>query len=163
MKKILFAVGVAVLATVANAASFNWAAVNIYDSGLSDKYSGTVVLHCAQFEDWSVTATAAGGIIAKTNTEFSNDQFVVGNSYDFFFTVEDNGKIYTSATKTMAAQASDVASIAFGNVGAATGKTGWDISTQNAANWAAADVPEPTSGLLMLVGLGALALRRRRA
>ena len=25
------------------------------------------------------------------------------------------------------------------------------------------DVPEPTSGLLMLVGLGALALRRRRA
>ena len=31
----------------------------------------------------------------------------------------------------------------------------------NTSNWQA--IPEPTSGLLMLVGLGALALRRRRA
>ena len=29
--------------------------------------------------------------------------------------------------------------------------------------WNAVDVPEPTSGILMLVGLGALALRRRKA
>ena len=31
------------------------------------------------------------------------------------------------------------------------------------AGWTTAAVPEPTSGILMLVGLGALALRRRRA
>ena len=35
------------------------------------------------------------------------------------------------------------------------------FGTQTAGTWVA--VPEPTSGLLMLVGLGALALRRRRA
>ena len=34
-------------------------------------------------------------------------------------------------------------------------------ATQNASNWAA--VPEPTSGLLMLIGIAGLALRRRRA
>ena len=37
------------------------------------------------------------------------------------------------------------------------------LSTAPASSWSTAAVPEPTSGLLMLVGLGALALRRRRA
>ena len=32
-----------------------------------------------------------------------------------------------------------------------------------ASNWQTAAVPEPTSGLLMLVGLAGLALRRKRA
>ena len=161
MKKLLILAAVLVAGVAANAASFNWAAINIYDSSLTAKYSGDVVLHCVQFADWSVTATASNGTIAKTATEFSDAKFVVGTDYDFFFTVEDNGKIYTSTTKSVGAQASDVAAIAFGNAGAASGKTGWDVSTQNSANWAA--VPEPTSGLLMLLGMAGLALRRRRA
>ena len=36
------------------------------------------------------------------------------------------------------------------------------VSPMSSATWGG-DVPEPTSGILMLVGLGALALRRRRA
>ncbi|MBR4616199.1 MAG: PEP-CTERM sorting domain-containing protein [Kiritimatiellae bacterium] len=34
-------------------------------------------------------------------------------------------------------------------------------ATQNASNWAA--VPEPTSGLLLLLGMAGLALKRKRA
>ena len=34
--------------------------------------------------------------------------------------------------------------------------------TQNAANWSSADVPEPTSGLLLLLGVAGLALRRKQ-
>ena len=37
------------------------------------------------------------------------------------------------------------------------------LSTITAGQMTSFDVPEPTSGLLLLVGLGALALRRRRA
>ena len=36
-------------------------------------------------------------------------------------------------------------------------------SLMTATKWTVAGVPEPTSGILMLVGLGALALRRRKA
>ena len=36
-------------------------------------------------------------------------------------------------------------------------------ATSSANGWAAAAVPEPTSGLLMLLGMAGLALRRRRA
>ena len=36
------------------------------------------------------------------------------------------------------------------------------VSPMSSATWGG-DVPEPTSGILMLVGLGALALRRRKA
>ena len=43
-------------------------------------------------------------------------------------------------------------SVAFGNMATAT---------QNAGNWAA--VPEPTSGLLLLLGMAGLALKRKRA
>ena len=147
MKKIIILATMIVAAIAANAASFNWSAINIYGSSLTDKYSGDVVLHCAQLADWSVTATASNGTIAKTATEFSDAKFVAGTDYDFFFTIEDNGKIFTSATKSVGAQASDVAGIAFGNQATAT---------QSAGNWAA--VPEPTSGLLLLLGLAGLAL-----
>ena len=42
-----------------------------------------------------------------------------------------------------------------GNLAKPSGVTGWTSAT--------ADVPEPTSGLLMLIGMAGLALRRKRA
>ena len=66
--------------------------------------------------------------------------------------IADATHVYVTDVKTAATGANgQAANFAFG---ALTG-------TQNAANWQA--VPEPTSGLLMLVGLAGLALRRRRA
>ena len=60
------------------------------------------------------------------------------------------------ASKTVAASGADIA-LAFGSM---TGTT--SANTFLNSSWHVA-VPEPTSGLLMLVGLAGLALRRRRA
>ena len=62
------------------------------------------------------------------------------------------GTASVSATKTGVASDVGFTQLSFGNMAS---------QTQNPANWAA--VPEPTSGLLMLLGMAGLALRRRRA
>ena len=152
MNKLLILAAVIVAGAAANAASFNWGAANIYGPDGTTKYSGDVTLFCTQVDGWSVTATATSGAINKNNTAFSSDKFVAGNSYDFYFVIEDGSKAFTSTTIAKGAQQSDTATIQFGNMAPAT---------QNASNWAA--VPEPTSGLLMLLGVAGLALKRKRA
>ena len=157
MKKLVMLAAAIVAGIAANAASFKWSAANIYASNGTDKFVGTVSLYATGIDGVlsAVTSSSAGAVATTT---FSNDALVSGNSYDFYFVVEDNGKTFTSATKSVAAQATLTASITFGNMQSAT---------QNASNWASSGggepVPEPTSGLLMLIGAASLALRRKRA
>ena len=152
MKKLVIMAAILVAGVAANAASFNWSAANLYASDLTTKYSGEVTLMCTQISDWSEVATAASGVIKNTSTAFSSDKFVVGNDYDFYITYQDGGKTFTSATVSKGALESQTQPIGFGNMAS---------QTQTASNWAA--VPEPTSGLLLLLGMAGLALKRKRA
>lgn len=153
MKKLLIIAALLVAGVAANAASFKWSAGNIYASNGTDKFTGEVTLYATGIEGAlsTVTATANGAVSA---TSFESTAFTSGTTYDFYFVVVDNGKEFTSAIKSVQALDVGTASITFGNMA---------TQTQNAANWTTAAVPEPTSGLLMLVGLAGLALRRRRA
>lgn len=154
MKKMMIVMALAMVTSVASAASFKWSAANIYGSDGTTKWSGTVTLYCAEIASFSQTATAASGAVKAANTEFSSALFTAGNDYNFYFTITDNGQTFTSSSVTVAAQASDVAGITFGNMAS---------QTQNASNWGGGgDIPEPTSGLLLLVGAGMLALRRKQ-
>lgn len=153
MKKILILAAMATAGITANAASFKWSAGNLYAADGISKWTGEVTLYAvisgADSAVSTVTASATGAISATT---FSNDALVAGTYYDFFLSYTDGSKVFVSDAKNVQAQATSTANITFGNMTAAT---------QNASNWQ--NVPEPTSGLLMLFGMAGLALRRRRA
>ena len=152
MKKLLILAAVLVAGVAANAASFKWTAGNIYGSDGATKWTSTVNLYA--IIDGVTTlvdsTTASNGTVA--NKAFSSDSLAGGKYYDFFFTLEDGDKTFTSTKVNVGAPDTMTATINFGNMASAT---------QNADNWAT--VPEPTSGLLVLLGMAGLALRRRRA
>lgn len=146
------------MAVIANAASFAWSAANIYGPDGSKLADATASIYClALSEDALGTAvTTSAGAISATTAKFDVDSAVAGTSYDFYFVVTGtkDGKeyAYTSSIKSVTAKDVGQASIAFGNLSTAT---------QTAGAWTA--VPEPTSGLLMLLGMAGLALHRRHA
>ena len=160
MKKLLVILTIALSAIVANAASWKWTAANIYDptDSATKLTGGTATLYAylssadASTAVSLTTTSVASGSISVT---FENSTSTgAGNDYSFYFILESGDYTYTSATiGPKAAQATDTTTVGFGNLKTATTTGG---------GWQTAAVPEPTSGLLMLLGMAGLALRRRR-
>ena len=156
MKKLLVLAAVIVAGIAANAASFKWTGANVYGPD-GNKFTGTALLYCDALSSESLasTAVANGALTAKT---FDVDSAVADTSYDFYFVISteyDSKEVtFTSPTKAATASETGTVGISFGNMQSA--------STASGA-WSTAAVPEPTSGLLMLLGIAGLALRRRRA
>ena len=170
MKKLMLALAVTVLAVAANAASFKWTGANVYGAD-GNKFTGTAEIYAyatiGTIAD-AVKVTDAfviGGTFKSdavgtaTGYTFNWSEAVADQGYNFFFVLNDGGKEFNSATadpsviKSGIAAATTTTSVIFGNMAPAT---------QAASNWASADVPEPTSGLLLLLGVAGLALRRKQ-
>ena len=100
---------------------------------------------------------ASGTIIGAANA--GTDDLSASTTYYSILVAEYKdatyGDMYMAAAKEFSTSAQGQATVANVFGGAATAATG------GVRDWQA--VPEPTSGLLMLVGLAGLALRRRRA
>lgn len=183
MKKIIFALAVAVTAAAVQAASFQWQATGTNASktfygadGTSTIAGMTVYLFDAATIDQGglVTVLRGGGSIADytsvatatldSNSRLATSTFTygeVGSSYNFFMAIVEGDSLFVSANVSATGQASDTAFLSFGGIKAATQNNLGDAA-YSAAGWYTT-VPEPTSGILMLVGLAGLALRRRRA
>ena len=178
MKKIMIAAFAAMLGIAANAAAVQWSLSGVTDSPDTAKAAGWVayVMDASTFDTFAALAGDEVAAYAAANALYSgatvnsrgaisvtvkNGNFSANETVSSYMVLFNNAAAadatyyaYTAAGSTTINAAGSDASINFGTLDAATASTG---------GWQATAVPEPTSGLLMLVGLAGLALRRRRA
>ena len=165
MKKIMFALVIGCIAAFAQASTVKWSVTSIKDAdgnligATSDKYSALVTFYdsegaaIAGATSSSTTSNAGSGMSGSwTGAALSTTYYA-----DIVITEIATGNTLTSEKAQFATSASATYSINFAN------GTGFSTSGAkvNYNNWAAA--PEPTSGLLLLLGVAGLALKRKRA
>ena len=182
MKKLTTLFALALVAISASAATFDWktsATGKIYGAGTTTPLaSGTAYLFdsattsqasvLAAFlagEEWSSSSlnnkTVSNGSIAGT-TGGSFEWGSVGDKLNAFFAVVDGENIYISVIGSKAGPETGTAQISF-NAKVTSQAGTLEGTTFSGAGWYTAAVPEPTSAMLLVLGVAALALRRKRA
>ena len=182
MKKLIMAAAIVCAAAFAQAANCNWTTY-AYDSAMVTALEGgtywIVSLGTSDAGLSNIKVMTDGTIDLAGNTQIDTGSIAVGSYGSIAGTISglsasDNGSYYGivvwdgvtgdggyfgTASGMVAgivdAPPTDATPIPFDNSGFGYGAT--------LANTATVAVPEPTSGLLMLIGFAGLALRRRRA
>ena len=184
MKKLLVATLVVAVAIVGNAASFDWktaksgGAVYGPDTG-STLASGTAYLFLSSsaesvFTSWSGgtalasiagsidTGTISAGKIGVNDTKLDRSEDPLNVVFAVETTVGGQDYLYISTVASGAAVDVGNTTIQFEETTASSAASTLASGGYRGAGWYSS-VPEPTSGLLMLLGMAGLALRRRRA
>jgi len=157
MKKLVVMCALAVAAFAANAASVKWSAANLYGSDGTTKFTGDVTLYCVELPSFTSVVKANNGAVATTTVSLPDE--AGGTTKTFYLAFTDGGNTFTSANKTVAIPATASAGNAiFGNMTSQTQAWAESLSGGGSSD----GTPEPTSGILLLVGAGILGLRRKR-
>ena len=187
MKKLMIVAVAVAVAACAQAASFSWktgATGKVYNPGTTDLLgSATAYLFDASAVSQSslVTAFAAGSLDLSAKDSLSSkaissgaiasttftDGTAVGDTLTSYFatiiTIDAKDYLFISDAVSASGQEGKTNTIQF-NAKAASQAAALDAAGgYSTGGWYTASVPEPTSGLLMLLGMAGLALRRRRA
>ena len=183
MKKLMIALAAVAMTVVANAAAVSWSSGTISLPSGSTAAKGDVTAYLflvdattyatyssftdgaklsdAVYADYkSLTgynATASSGKKGTANMDTGVDYSAGTTLYGviLYTTTQDSKDYYMGNVATGVVEGS--ADIDVGGLSQAI------FGTSYATAWSTAAVPEPTSGLLMLLGMAGLALRRRRA
>ena len=191
MKKLMIAAAIVCAATMVQASAFKWQTIATGTSGViwdgttsKNAYASygavTVYLFDAATYDQATafkdlvdgklnTAKAIDNTTLSTASKIAGKQFNYGESgnyYDFYFATvfdSDPNTFYISSLKEdQGAQPSSTTTVTWNDV-AGNSKTTLDASAGFKGAGVYSAVPEPTSGLLLLLGVAGLALKRRRA
>ena len=190
MRKVLILITIAMFVIVSNAATINWTITNVYSSNNSTVrgagYSALLFLTANTSNVENLTLTTLSDVTSLIGT--SGWESSIANKYSASATLNANGGLVMQATGISSAFESgsvsgfaiifDAGSLADAqhyylvNTGAdsevsfASSMASKTLNfgtqaeaSQSSSNWVA--IPEPTSGLLMLLGVAGLALRRK--
>ena len=189
MKKLIIALAVAAVSSIGNAASVNWnsAAITLPDGSNAAKGSVVGYLFVIDKTVYDSFVSQLGSGSGKDLSDLVYAKY--GNKTGSAYTSKTSPKAGTAnmtddsvdyAGKTAYAvilytTTQDDIDYYMGNIGSAVVEGAMDVTVDNmgkvvfgGANttttaWSTAAVPEPTSGLLMLLGMAGLALKRKRA
>ena len=167
MKKMLMLLGAVACAAVAQAATFNWsvAAGTAYDGYSVYLTKGSKYATLAALQDDLIGASGNSGTLAKATASARNVSaatFVSGltanTSYDFYFVFvkDDNYWVSGKQVAVIGAESDTPPTLKIAQA-AGTSLLGGTPTGKFSS------VPEPTSGLLLLLGMAGLALKRKVA
>lgn len=177
MKKLVMFCLCVAMSVALHAATANWSVTKVYQPGTETAASGyigylfevsssiTIENVTAAINDGSFATTYASSALANGATTSTGSLIKTGlGSYDassgtvsWFTVIFDAGSVSEANNYIVTGTASQTFTSATGAKAASFTNIGTTYT------WNSMAVPEPTSGLLMLIGLAGLALRRRRS
>ena len=186
MKKLMIALAAVAMAVSANAAAVTWMSGTVLDpNGAVANKTVTAylwVIDAATYDTLSANTTGAAmsdAVYAAYGSNLSGAYASATTNKKGLANLTDDSKSYSEGNSAygviLYTYGTGDEMQYMGNVGKVTFESAMDLESQGmsqyllgdtskgAPAWSTAAVPEPTSGLLLLLGMAGLALKRKRA